>query len=147
VKFVDFFIAALILIGLMFYYNYIPNLVGLLILPLLLFISFCAALGGGLSLASINVKYRDVRYALPFFIQILMFLTPVIYPSSIAGRYSWILAVNPMTGVVNTARAVLLGGTPVDWTALGISGAVGLLIMVVGFSYFKKTEKYFADII
>ena len=147
VKLADFFIAALILAGLMAYYQYVPTFAGLLIIPLLLLISFFAALGGGLLLAAINVKYRDVRYALPFFIQTLMFLTPVIYPPSIAGRYAWILAINPMTGVINTARAVLLGGAPIDWTALGISGAVGLLILVVGFAYFKKTEKYFADII
>ena len=93
-KLVDFFIATLILISLMFYYGYMPHLSGLLILPLLLLITFMASIGLGLFLASINVKYRDVRYALPFFIQILLFLTPVIYPASIAGKYSFILALN-----------------------------------------------------
>lgn len=73
-KLVDFFIASLILIGLMFYYGYMPHLAGFLLIPLLLLISFMAAVGGGLFLAAINVKYRDVRYALPFFIQILLFL-------------------------------------------------------------------------
>jgi lipopolysaccharide transport system permease protein len=147
VKFVDFFIASVILIGLMIYYHYTPNLSGLLILPLLLLISFFAALGGGLILASVNVKYRDVRYALPFFIQILMFLTPVIYPPSIAGKYSWILAVNPMTGVIKAARSALLGSSPVNWELLGISGLVCFALFLVGFVYFKKTERYFADII
>ena len=147
VKFVDFFIAAIILVGLMIYYQYSPNLLGLLILPLLLLICFFAALGGGLILASINVKYRDVRYALPFFIQTLLFLTPVIYPPSIAGQYSWILAINPMTGVIKAAHSALLGGAPINWFLLGISGLVCLILLVVGFIYFKKTEKYFADII
>ena len=96
---IDFAIGAFILVGLMIFYGYVPNLFGLLVLPLLLLISFMAAIGGGLFLASINVKYRDVRYALPFFIQLLLFLTPVIYPASIAGKYSKLLAINPMTGV------------------------------------------------
>jgi len=147
VKFVDFFIAAIILVGLMIYYQYTPNLLGLLILPLLLLISFLAALGGGLFLASINVKYRDVRYALPFFIQILLFLTPVIYPPSIAGKYAWLLAFNPMTGVIKSARSALLGGAPINWELLAISGLACLALLVAGFIYFKKTERYFADII
>jgi lipopolysaccharide transport system permease protein len=146
-KLVDFFIASIILIGLMIYYNYTPNLIGLLILPLLLLISFLAAVGGGLFLASVNVKYRDVRYALPFFIQILMFITPVIYPASIAGKYSWILAINPMTGVIKAAHAAILGNAPINWPLLLISFATTSILFIFGLVYFKKTERYFADII
>jgi len=146
-KFVDFFIASFILVGMMIYYQYLPNLVGLLILPLLLLITFMASVGGGLFLASINVKYRDVRYVLPFFISIMMFLTPVIYPASIAGKYSWILALNPMTGVIKAARAAILGNAPINWTLLFISGITCLIILIVGFIFFKKTERYFADIV
>jgi len=146
-KFVDFLIASIILIGLMFYYGYSPNLYGLLILPLLLVISFFAALGGGLVLASINVKYRDVRYALPFFIQILLFLTPVIYPPSIAGHYSWLLALNPMTGVIKGARGALLGTEPINWTLLAISFVAVMILSIIGIFVFKRTERYFADII
>ncbi len=131
----------------MFYYHYTPNLLGLLILPLLLLISFLAAVGGGLFLAAINVKYRDVRYALPFFIQILMFVTPVIYPASIAGKYSWILAVNPMTGVIKAARAAILGNAPINWTLLAMSFFATAVLFIIGVIYFKKTERYFADII
>jgi lipopolysaccharide transport system permease protein len=144
---IDFLVAALVLIGLMFYYHYTPSLAGILILPILIVITFAAALGLGLLFASVNVKYRDVKYILPFFTQILMFVTPVIYPASIAGRYSKILALNPMTGVINTARAGLLGTTPVNWTLLGLSVAACLIILAIGLIYFKKTEKYFADII
>lgn len=146
-RLVDFSIASLILIGLMFYYNYTPNLTGLLIIPLLLLITFMAAVGGGLFLASINVKYRDVRYVLPFFIQILLFLTPVIYPASIAGKYSWILALNPMTGVIKAARAAILGNAPINWELLLISFIAVLILFIIGVIFFKKTERYFADIV
>ena len=146
-KFVDFLIATLILIGLMFYYGYMPHLSGLLILPLLLLITFMASTGLGLFLASINVKYRDVRYALPFFVQIMLFLTPVIYPASIAGKYSYLLALNPMTGVIQSARAAILGATPINWLLIIISLVVTFILMIFGIYIFKKTERYFADII
>lgn len=146
-KFIDFIIAALILVGLMFYYGYMPHLSGLWILPLLIFITFMASSGLGLLLASINVKYRDVRYALPFFIQIMLFLTPVIYPASIAGKYSFILAINPLMGVIQSARASLLGTTVLNLNLLTISFIGTLVVMIFGIYVFKKTERYFADII
>ncbi len=146
-KFVDFGVASLILVGMMVYYGYTPNLIGLLIIPLLLLITFMASVGLGLFLASINVKYRDVRYVLPFFIQILMFLTPVIYPAGIAGKYSWILALNPMMGVIQSARAALLGTTVLNWTLVTISLVATFIVMIIGVYTFKKTEHYFADII
>jgi lipopolysaccharide transport system permease protein len=146
-KFVDFLIAAVILVGLMFYYGYAPNLSGVLILPVLLIITFMAAIGGGLVLAAINVKYRDIRYALPFFIQILLFLTPVIYPASIAGKYSYLLALNPMTGVIQNARAALLGTAPINWVLILISFISCFVLLLVGIFIFKKIERYFADIV
>lgn len=146
-KFIDFAIASIILVGMMFYYGYTPHLTGLFIIPLLLIITFMISAGLGLFLASINVKYRDVRYALPFFIQILMFVTPVIYPASIAGKYSWILALNPMMGVIQSARAALLGTTVLNWSLVGISLIATFVLMIIGIYTFKKTERYFADII
>jgi len=146
-KFVDFFISAIILVGMMIYYGYVPNLSGLWILPLLLIITFMAAIGGGLFLASINVKYRDVRYVLPYFIQTMLFLTPVIYPASMVGKYSWLLAMNPMTGVIKAARASLFGNAPVNWELLGISFIAVTILLIIGVTFFKKTEKYFADIV
>ena len=146
-KFIDFAIASVILVGMMIYYGYMPHISGLLILPLLLIITFMASIGLGLVLASVNVKYRDVRYALPFFIQILMFVTPVIYPASIAGKYSWILALNPMMGVIQSARAALLGTTVLNWTLVAISLVATFVLMIIGIYTFKKTERYFADII
>jgi lipopolysaccharide transport system permease protein len=146
-NFVDFAISSSILVGLMVYYKFLPNLAGLWILPLLLIITFMIAVGTGMFLSSINVKYRDVRYALPYFIQMMLFITPVIYPPSIAGKYSWILAINPMTGVIKAARSAILGGSPINWLLLAISAGVGSLALVIGVVFFKKTERYFADIV
>ncbi len=145
-RLVDFAIASVILAGMMVYYGYTPHLSGLFILPLLLLITFMAAVGGGLFLAALNVKYRDVRYALPYFIQIMMFLTPVIYPASIAGKYSFLLAINPMMGVIQTARATLLGTTTPNWFLLFLSFTACLIVLIIGIIYFKKVERYFADI-
>ena len=146
-KLVDFVIAALILAGLMIYYGYTPHLYGFILLPLLLIVAFMSATGAGLFLAAINVKYRDVRYALPFFIQILLFVTPVIYPASIAGKYSKILALNPMMGVIQNARAALLGSMPVNWTLILTSTVGSIVLLLVGIYTFKKIERYFADIV
>lgn len=146
-KFIDFLIASIILVGLMFYYGYMPHLSGFFILPLLLLITLMAALGLGLFLAALNVKYRDVGYVLPFFIQLMLFVTPVIYPASITGIWSWFLAMNPMTGVIKAARAALLGNFPINWELLGISSIACVIMLVIGYLYFKKTEEYFADIV
>ncbi|MES2087641.1 MAG: ABC transporter permease [Patescibacteria group bacterium] len=146
-KFVDFFFASLALIFLMFHYGYIPDLAGILLIPVLLIITSATAVGAGLVLASINVKYRDVRYILPFFMQLLLFLTPVIYPSSIAGKYSWILSLNPMTGVIKAARAGILGTGPIGWNSLAISAFMAVVFLSIGIYLFKKTERYFADIV
>jgi lipopolysaccharide transport system permease protein len=146
-KFVDFAIASLILVGLMVYYDFMPDPIIILILPLLLLITFVAAVGGGLFLAAINVKYRDVRYVLPYFIQMMLFVTPVIYPASIAGKWSFILALNPMTGVIKASRAALFGNAPINWELLGISLIAVFVLLIIGIIFFKKTERYFADIV
>ncbi len=146
-KFVDFAIAAVILGGMMVYYGITPHLISIVVLPILLAITFMAAVGGGLFLAAVNVKYRDVRFVLPFFIQLLLFVTPVIYPASIAGKYSWLLAFNPMTGVIQNARAVLLGTAQVNWALIAISFVATAVLLIIGTIYFKKVERYFADII
>lgn len=146
-KLVDFAIAAVILAGMMIYYHITPTLMSLLVVPILLVITFMAATGLGLFLAAINVKYRDVRYVLPYFIQLLIFVTPVIYPASIAGSYSKILAVNPMMGVIQNARAVLLNTAPVNWELIGVSLLGCAVLLLIGIYVFKKVERYFADIV
>jgi len=148
VSLVDFMFAALIFGGIIAYYRFMPNFEGLILLPLLIFIAILASLGLGLFLAAFNVKYRDVRYALPFFIQLLIFLTPVIYPVSIVPKvYHWILALNPMTGVIETFKASFLGTVSIDWITLGISAISSIVFLFFGLLYFLKTEKTFADII
>lgn len=145
---VDFAVASVILIGLMFYYHYIPNITGLLYLPLLLLTCFLSSVGLGSFLAAINVKYRDVRYVVPFFIQMLMFLTPVIYPVSMLGeKYRLLISLNPMSGIIETSRAVFLGVKGADWSLLSISIVVSISLFIVGIMYFRKTERFFADII
>ena len=145
--FVDYGIAMSILAVLMVYYKFVPN-ISILILPLLVFMTFILASGIGYWLSSICVKYRDIQFILPFFIQLLMFTTPVIYPSNIVGeKYQWLLYLNPMTGLIDAHRACLLGHLPVNFTVLGISIAISVLIFVTGIIYLKNTEKYFADLI
>ncbi len=144
---VDFLIASIILVGMMIYYQFVPSLVGLVVVPLLVIITCIFAVGLGLFLASLNVKYRDVKYILPFFVQLLLFVTPVIYPSSILGEHAWLLAINPMTGVIKAMRASLFGGQPINWLLLGISAITSLVILILGLLYFKKSERKFADLI
>lgn len=147
VKGVDFALGLFLLGILMFYYGYIPHYSALIIFPFLFAITFISALGAGLFLSAVNVKYRDVRYVLPFFIQILLFVTPVIYPTSIAGAYAWVLALNPMTGVIQNARIVLFNTGAIDWSILGMSCLGALFLFCIGLLVFKSTERYFADII
>jgi len=148
VALVDFLFAGLIFGGIIIYYGFMPHFQGLLFLPLLLLITIFASLGLGLFFAAVNVKYRDVRYALPFFIQLLIFVTPVIYPVSIIPKaYQWLLALNPMTGVIETFKAGFLGTGPIDWMILGISVIASVVFLIIGLAYFLKTEKTFADII
>jgi lipopolysaccharide transport system permease protein len=148
---IDLAISAVILVGLMFYYGVAPHLVGLLILPVLVGCAVLSSLGLGLLLASLNIKYRDVRYALPFFIQILMYVSPVIYPVKMLDHFPVIkglmLWLNPMAGVITNARAGLLGQGAVDFSVLGISLLMSLVYFVGGLYYFRCTERYFADII
>ena len=147
-SFVDLAITSLILVPLLFIFNITPNPVILVFLPLLLAIVFLTSAGLGLFLASFNVKYRDVRYILPFFVQILIFLTPVIYPSTIiADRHKWVLALNPLTNVIETVRILIGGHTAIDYLGLARSFTIALVIFLFGVLYLKKTERFFADIL
>src|SRR5659263_558384 len=110
--FITMIVFTFILVGMMIYYGVAPHLLGILILPALLGCSILSAMGMGLLLASLNVKYRDVRFALPFFIQIMLYVTPVIYPVKMLDNYPVVkglmLWLNPISGVITNARACLL---------------------------------------
>lgn len=148
VTLVDFFFSALVLGGILIYYKFVPHVLGLMLLPPLLILTIIATLGLGWFLAALNVKYRDVRYVLPFFIQLLIFITPVIYPVSIvAEKYQWLLFLNPMTGIIETFKAGFFGSVAINPSGLAISALVSIVLFVLGLLYFLKTEKGFADII
>jgi lipopolysaccharide transport system permease protein len=147
VHFVDFLISSFVLLFLMIYYQYVPSFFGIIHIPLLLIITFATALGMGLVLSAINVHYRDVRYALPYFIQLLLFLTPVIYPASILGSNAWLFSLNPMSGVISTARATILGISSVSYLSIAGATVMSFLILVIGLILFRRMERYFADII
>jgi len=144
---VDFALASVILFGMMLFYQ-IPLHWGMLLLPLLILPLLMLVLGVGMVFSSLNVKYRDMKHALPFIIQIWLFITPVIYPTSIIPeQFRKFIALNPTVGLIETFRSVLLPGREVDWQLFGISIAITILVLVLGFIFFRKTEKEFADII
>lgn len=143
----DFFIAMLVLGILMIYYQFLPG-IGLLLFPILVALTFLSAVGVGLWLSALNAQYRDIRYAIPFLIQIWMFISPVIYPvSMVSKQYQWLLALNPMGGVINAFRESLLGHQPIDWFLLAISAAIILFLFLSGLYYFRRMEKTFADVV
>jgi len=145
--FVDYLIALSILVAMMFFYHVTPSPF-LLLLPFFLFLAFLSTTGLGFWLSALNIKYRDVRYAIPFFIQLLLFTTPVIYPVKILPHnIRWLLSLNPISGIIDAHRACILGHKPIDWMSLGISAGVTLVIFITGVLYFNHAERFFADII
>ena len=143
----DYLISLLFLGCMMLYYSYQPSIY-LLLLPVVLLTATLTSIGLGLWLSAMSVKYRDIQYIIPFFIQLLLFMTPVIYPSSIiTGKYRFLLYLNPMSGVIDVHRICILGNRNMDLKLLGISLLVSLVIFVSGLYFFKRMERYFADII
>ncbi len=148
---VDFGVAFLVLIGLMAYYGVMPTPATIL-LPLFLLLAMLTALGFGLWLSALNVRFRDVNHLIPFLVQIWMYVTPVVYGSTlIPERFRFLLGLNPMTGVVEGFRWALLGNRLADAQApdvlFAISIAIALLVLVSGALFFTRTEQEFADVI
>lgn len=143
----DFLIASVVGVVLMFVYGVTPSWTFLL-WPLLVPVMVVLALGASLILATLNVRYRDVKYAIPFLLQMWMFLTPIIYPVSIVPeKWQPLLLLNPMVGVVDAFRATALTGRPLEWGSLGAALGVGLVVLLIGLRYFTKAEREFADVI
>ena len=148
VSFVDFLISGIILIGLMIWYGFAPNL-RMLTLPLFILVAFAAAMGAGLWIAALNVKYRDFRIIVPFVVQFGLYISPVGFSSSIVPEHWRLLySLNPMVGVIDGFRWAILGGnTQLYWPGFLLSLSLVLVILLTGIYYFRKTEKTFADVI
>ncbi len=143
----DFWLAFVILIGMMVYFHIYPAAVAFW-LPLLLLLMFLTACGVGTFFAALNTKYRDIKYTLPLLLQLWMFASPVVYPvSMIPEKYRLLYGLNPLVGIIEGFRAVLLRTVPFPTSLVLIAGILSVLIFVVGISYFKQMERSFADVI
>ena len=148
VAMVDFLISFIILLALMVWYNYIPSW-HILFLPLFLLLGFGAALGAGLFITSLNVKYRDFRFIVPFVVQLGFYISPVGFSTTLVPeKYQLLYYLNPMVAVIDGFRWSITGGkTSFNLTELGISIVVVILLCILGVRRFRKTEKTFADVI
>ncbi|MBN2298872.1 MAG: ABC transporter permease [Deltaproteobacteria bacterium] len=143
----DFFIAFFVLILMMLYFHIYPTFM-VLSVPFLIILMIMASSGAGMVLAALNAKYRDIRYTIPFLVQFWMFATPIVYPASmIPEKYRLIYALNPMTGVIEGFRSVLLNTVPFPSDMIIISFLVSLVLFILGLFYFKQVERFFADVI
>jgi len=150
---VDFGVAFLVLLGLMAHYRVLPAIT-IVFLPLLLLLTLAASLGIGTWFAALNVQYRDVRYVLPFFVQMWLFVTPVIYPGTRVtaklaglGIPGWVYGLNPMAGVVEGFRWALFRGNACPYGLLVSSTLSASVILISGAFYFRRTERIFADVV
>jgi lipopolysaccharide transport system permease protein len=144
----DFALSFLIMVLLMFYYGVYPSSSALLLLPLFLLLALVTSLGVGLWLAALNVKYRDVRYIVPFITQFWMFATPIAYPASLLQKpWRTVYGLNPMVGVVEGFRWSLLKTSAAPGPIILISSLAAVVILVTGAFYFRRMEKMFADVV
>lgn len=144
---IDFLLAFVVLVGMMLFYGVIPTW-NVVWLPLLLVLATATALGVGLWLAALNVKYRDFRYVVPFLLQIWMYASPVVYPSSLVPeRWRVLFGINPMTGVIEGFRWALLGTETAPGPIILVSAVTALALLIFGAFYFRRMENSFADVI
>jgi lipopolysaccharide transport system permease protein len=143
---VDFAIAAVILFIMAFHYGVIFGVSVFMLIPLVLLTTLLAA-GVGMWISALNVKYRDVRYALPFVLQIWMYVTPIIYPVTfIPARWHWLIALNPLSGIIQGFRCAIFS-RPFDWNGMAIAAAVTMSVLIYAAFAFRRMEREFADII
>src|SRR5882724_626592 len=144
---VDFAIAFVVLIGLMIYYKITVTWTVLMLAPLTL-LTTMLALGVGMWLSALNVKYRDIRYALPFLMQLWMFASPIIYPiSMLPQKWHWAVMLNPVTGIIQNFRIALFGNQPFVWKSLAISAVITAMVVTYAAYSFRRMERRFADIV
>ncbi len=146
-KTIDFVIGLIVMALLMVGYKFMPT-AQLLYFPFIVFLLLLASFGLSVLLAAWSVQFRDVKYALSFILQILMYAAPVVYPlSAVPEKYRLLYAINPMVGVVEGFRASILGVNSMPWRELGIGSITSLLALVFGLYIFSKLEKTFADVV
>jgi lipopolysaccharide transport system permease protein len=147
VSLIDFFIASIVFLVVLFFYKVNINYMSILFLPLSVIITCLSAMGIGTTLAAMNIKYRDVKYVIPFLVQGLLFLTPVLYPENISTYpvIKFILKLNPLAGALELMRGIF-NGYEISFDTVLISLASSMILFVVGIIYFRKTESYFADL-
>ena len=146
-KLVDFGIAMLILVGFMFWFRIVPTW-DALALPLLIVLMMLTASGLGMWLTALSVQYRDVNYAMSFVVQLLMYAAPVVYPASaVPDQFRLLYGLFPMAGVIEGFRSALLGTNPMPWDLIGVGSAVALVMFVSGALYFRRMERFFADVV
>lgn len=146
VPIIDFAVSFVILLGLMLWYGITPSL-AVLMLPVFLALSVMTALAVGLVLSALNVQYRDVKYTIPFLVQFWMFASPVIYPVSLVPeQWRWLYGLNPMVGVIEGFRWVLLGTPSPDFVVMGITALVVAGLLFGGMVFFRNMERRFADV-
>ena len=144
---VDLALAFVIQIGLMIYYR-VHVTWAITMVPVLVILATLLALGVGMWLSALNVKYRDIRYAIPFLIQLWMFASPVIYPlSMVPAKWQWVLTLNPLTGIIQNFRVALFANQPFDWKSLGISALITAVVLIYSAFSFRRMERHFADIV
>jgi lipopolysaccharide transport system permease protein len=143
----DFLVGSAFLIGLMVYYRIHPTW-ALIFFPILMLAMWLFTLGVGMWLAALNVRYRDVKYTIPFLIQLGLFVTPVIYPKSLMpSRLQPFLMLNPLAGIIEGFRACLFPQYQIDLNLIAGSTAVGAILFAASSLYFRNTERTFADIV
>lgn len=144
---IDFSIGFAVLIGLSVWFGLVPGWT-IVLAPLFAFLAMLTALAGGLWLAPLNARYRDIGHALPFLVQIAMFASPVAYPAAlIPERWQWVYGLNPMVGVIEGFRWAVLGTALPNMTVVMLSGVVVLVLLVTGAMWFRHTERALADVI
>lgn len=148
VSVVDFLISCIILVGLMAWYRFIPDM-RMLVLPAFFMMAFMASFGAGLWLSALNVQYRDFRYVVPFLVQFGLYISPVGFSSAIVPEeWRHLYFLNPMVGVIDGFRWALLGGAfPVNWPGVALSSALVVLLLLGGVFYFRRMERSFADVV
>jgi len=144
---VNFAVSCVVLALMMAWYHVSPSLLAVPMIPALILLTIVTATGVGCWLAAIYIQYRDVRHIVPFIVQIWMYISPVVYPLSLVPeRYRTLYALNPMAGIIQSFRVVLLRTGSVPWDTLGVSTIVAVLLFVSGSLYYRRTEHLFADV-